>query len=98
MFLPYLLLCRVGYPIDQQILYDKTFVLVDIVEQVSSTSALISRELGFQGFAVLGAGSLIHSFERVQIFVRVDLEDNVLTVPASQVVELVYTAACDHLC
>jgi hypothetical protein len=32
------------------------------------------------------------------VVVRVDLEDDVLAVPSSEVVEFVYAAACDHLC
>jgi hypothetical protein len=97
-FPSHLLLCRIGQPIDQQILHYNALVLVDIMEEISSTTAFIVRELGFERLAILGwCCALAHSFERVSIFVCVDLEDDALTVPASEVVELVHAAARDHL-
>jgi len=73
-------------------------MLVHVVEEVSSTTAFVVGELGFEGFAIVRACSLVHSFERVVLFVSVDLEDDVLAVPPSEVVEFVDAAARDHLC
>lgn len=94
---PYLFLRRIGQPIDQQILHHDSLLLVHVVKQVSGTTAFVVGELGFERLAIFGVGCLLHSFECVSVVVLVDLEDDVLIVPASEVVELVHAAACDHL-
>jgi hypothetical protein len=73
-------------------------LLIDIVEEVSGTTAFIVGKFSFEWLAALRKCSLLHSFEGVMVVVRVDLKDDVLAVPASEVVEFVHAAACDHLC
>jgi hypothetical protein len=94
----YLLLRCIGQPIDQQIFHHDVVLLIDIVEEVSGTTAFIVGKFSFEWLAALRKCSLLHSFEGVMVVVRVDLEDDVLAVPSSEVVEFVYAAACDHLC
>jgi hypothetical protein len=95
--LSYILLRRIWQPIDQQILHHHTLPFVDVVEEVSGTTAFIVWEFGLERFASFGECTLLHSFKGVVVVVRVDLEDDVLAVPASEVVEFVHAAACDHL-
>jgi hypothetical protein len=98
--LPYLLHRPIRQPINQQILHHQALLLIDIAEKVSGTPAFVVGQLGFERFAAFSpCCSLFQfdSFEGVVVVVRVDLEDDVLEVPASEVVELVHAAACDHL-
>jgi hypothetical protein len=96
----HLLLRRIRQPINQQILHHQARLLVDVTEEVSGTTAFVVGKFSFERFAALGPCCSLfqfHSFEGVVVVVRVDLEDDVLEVPASEVVEFVHAAACDHL-
>ena len=97
-FAAHLLLRRIRQPIDQQILDHDALLLVDIVEEISGTTAFVVGEFGLERLASFDASALLHPFEGVAIAVCVDFEDDVLAVPAPEVVKFVYAAACDHLC
>jgi hypothetical protein len=73
------------------------FGVVDVVEQVSGTAALIIRKLALERLEVFGAVALLHCFKHILISAFVDFEDHILDAVVFEVFEVAEAGGRDYL-